>query len=73
MEKQKYLGTPLVAQWLRFCTLNAGGLCPIPGQGTRSHMLRLKSSHATAETQCNQINKQIFLNFILKNNELIKN
>ena len=33
--------TSLVVQWLRLCTLNAGGLGSIPGQGTRSHMPQL--------------------------------
>ena len=28
----------LVAQWLRLCAPNAGGLGSIPGQRTRSHM-----------------------------------
>ena len=32
-------GTPLVVQWLRLHTPNAGTLGSIPGQGTRSHML----------------------------------
>ena len=31
-------GTSLVAQWIRLCAPNAGGLGSIPGQGTRSHM-----------------------------------
>ena len=31
-------GTSLAVQWLRLRTPNAGGLGPIPGQGTRSHM-----------------------------------
>ena len=35
------LGTSLVVQWLRPCIPNAGGLCLILGQGTRSHMLQL--------------------------------
>ena len=30
-------GTSLAVQWLSLCTLNAGGLGSIPGQGTRSH------------------------------------
>ena len=32
-------GTPLVVQWLRLCTPNAGGSGLIPGQGTRSYSL----------------------------------
>ena len=35
-------GTSLVAQWLRLHTPNAGGWGPIPGQGTRSHVLQLR-------------------------------
>ena len=43
---KKYIhivGTSLVVQWLRFCSPNAGGLGLIPGQGTRFHMLQLRS------------------------------
>ena len=36
-----FWGTSLVAQWLRLCPPNAGGLGSIPGWGTRSHMLQL--------------------------------
>ena len=36
-------GNHLVVRWLRPCTPNAGGLGLIPGQGTRSHVLQLKS------------------------------
>ena len=48
------LGTSPVAQWLRLCTPNAGGLGSIPGQGTRSHMhAATKNSHAaTKELTC---------------------
>ena len=35
-------GISLVVQWLRLCVPNAGVLGSIPGQGTRSHMLKLK-------------------------------
>ena len=38
-----FLGTSLVAQWLRLHAPNAGGPGLIPGQGTRSHM------HATTK------------------------
>ena len=31
----------LVVQWLRLGAPSAGGLGSIPGQGTRSHMLKL--------------------------------
>ena len=34
------VGTPLVIQWLRLLTTNAGGLDSVPGPGTRSCMLR---------------------------------
>ena len=37
------LEASLVVQWLRFCAPNAGGLGLIPGQGTRFHMLQLRS------------------------------
>ena len=40
---QKVWGeTPLVNQWLRTCSSNAGGPSSIPGQGTRSHMPQLR-------------------------------
>ena len=47
-------GTSLVAQWLRLCSPNAGGLGSFPGQGTRSHMhAATKSFHAaTKEPAC---------------------
>ena len=35
-------GTTLVVQWLRLHAANAGGLDSIPGQGTRSHILKLR-------------------------------
>ena len=55
MEKQMF-GTSLVAQWLRLRAPNAGGLCSIPGQGTRSHThAATKSSHVTTKelVSCN--------------------
>ena len=52
------LGASLAAQWIRLHTPSAGGPDLIPGQGTRSHRhAATKSSHATAKTWCNQINK----------------
>ena len=48
------LGTSLVVQWLRFLTLNAGGLGLIPGQGTRSHITQLKISHVATNIRCSQ-------------------
>ena len=44
-----------MAQWLRLCPPNAGGLGSNPGQGTRSHMLQLK-------TQCSHI--YIYMHFM---------
>ena len=41
--KRFSLGTSLVVQWLRLHTPNAGGPGSIPDQGTRSHMLQLRS------------------------------
>ena len=41
--------TSLVIQWVRLHTPNTGGLGSIPGQGTRSCMPQLKSSHATTK------------------------
>ena len=37
--KERIIGTYQVVQWLRFHTSNAGGVCLIPGRGTRSDML----------------------------------
>ena len=48
----KGLGTPLVVQWLRLHTANAGDLDSIPGQGTRSHMPQLRSVHAMTKRPC---------------------
>ena len=43
-------GTSLVAQWIRLCTPNAGGVGSIPGQETRSPVRSAtKSSHAAAK------------------------
>ena len=48
--KSWVLGTSLVVQWVRLCTLNAGGPASIPDQGTRSHMYAAtKSLHATTK------------------------
>ena len=40
------LVTSLVIQWLRLHTANAGGQGSIPGWGTRSCMLQLRSQHS---------------------------
>ena len=42
-------GTSLVIQWLRLHIPKAGGLGSTPSQGTRSHMMQLKSSNAATE------------------------
>ena len=63
-------GTFLVVQWLRLHAPNAGGQGLILDQGTKSHMLQLRSSRAiierveftcsyvTTKTWCSQINKE---------------
>ena len=61
-----------MVQWLRLCTLNAGGTGSIPGQGTRSHMLQLKILHASTKTQCSQINKLTLKKKRKKGNETSK-
>ena len=40
---KSYMGTFLVVQWIRLCTLNAGGPGSIPSQGARSRMPQLKT------------------------------
>ena len=40
-------GISMVLQWLSFCALTAEGMGSIFGQGSRSHMLQLKTPHAT--------------------------
>ena len=42
LHQNSFWGTFLVAQWIRLCVLNAGGLGLIPGQGTRSHKPQLR-------------------------------
>ena len=41
---------------LRLCALNAGGPGSIPGQGTGSHRLQLKTPHATTKMRHSQVN-----------------
>ena len=54
-------GTSLVVQWLRFCAPNAGVPGLIPGQGTRSHILQLKTLCAATKTWHNKNNfKKLF-------------
>ena len=43
--------TSLVIQWLRLCASNAGVLGSIPGQGTRFHMLQLRTGAAQLKKQ----------------------
>ena len=50
-------GTSLLVQWPRLHTPNARDLRSIPGWGTISHMLQLKTLHATTKTRCSQRNK----------------
>ena len=47
-------GASLVAQWLRFHAPDARGLGPIPGQGTRSHVLQLLKILTQANLQLNK-------------------
>ena len=58
-EIKNFSGTSLVAQWLRLCAPNAGGLGSIAGQGTRSHLhATTKSLHATTkEPACHRDSK----------------
>ena len=51
----KAMGVSLVVQWLRPCVPNAGDLGSIPGQGTRTHLSKLKIPHAATKTRCSQI------------------
>ena len=44
-------GTAMVVQWLRLCPPSAGAPGSIRGQGTRSHTLQLKISHATTKVE----------------------
>ena len=44
--KQNNTATSLVVQWPKLCAPKAGCLGSVPGQSTRSHMLRLKSNSA---------------------------
>ena len=46
-----------MVQWLELNAPSAGNPSSIPGQGTRSPMLQLKISHATAKAQNSQISK----------------
>ena len=48
---QGFGGTALVARGLRLHAPNAGDLGSLPGQGTRSHKLQLKTLHATTKTE----------------------
>ena len=50
-EAEGLIGTSLVAQWLRLCASNAGGVGSIPGQGT-------KTPHATKHDQKTRTKKK---------------
>ena len=39
MKNEHVYGTPLVVQWLRFCTSAAGGMGSLSGWETKSHKL----------------------------------
>ena len=43
------LGISVVLQWLRFYALTAEGMGSIFWQGSRSHILQLKTPHATVK------------------------
>jgi hypothetical protein len=45
-----------VVQQLRLHVPNSGGQGSITGQGTRSHMLQVKSLYSATKTQCSQTN-----------------
>ena len=51
----------MVGQHLRLHAPNAAGWGLIPGQGTRSHLLQLKTPHAPTRTQHSQIREFFFL------------
>ena len=57
VNKEARKGTSLVVQRLRHRLSKCRVLGSIPGQGTRSHMLQLKISHAATQTWCSQISK----------------
>ena len=42
-QAEKRVGISLVVQWLRFCAPKAEALGSVPGQGTRSHVLKLRA------------------------------
>ena len=63
LHQNSFWGTFLVAQWIRLCVLNAGGLGLSPGQGTRSHRPQLRVC-MLQKTRCSQINKLIKKKFI---------
>ena len=50
MDEWAWSGTSLVVQGKRLCAPKAGGPCSGPGQGTRSHMPKLKFPHALTKT-----------------------
>ena len=50
LNRKLQTGISLVVRWLRLQGPNAGGPGSIPGQGTRPHVLQLKTPQATVET-----------------------
>ena len=67
VSKTNRSGTSPVVHWLRLRAPSAGGVGSTLGQGTRSHMLQLKTPHATTKmsraatkTRCGQISKYFF-------------
>ena len=46
------MGTSLVVQWLRFCTLRAGNLGSISGGGTRPHLPQLRVGMLELKRAC---------------------
>ena len=49
--RNHWLGTSLVAQWLRFCAPKAGSPGSIPGHGTKSHMPQFSSVQSLSHVQ----------------------
>ena len=47
-----------MVQWLKLQALSAGSQGPVPGGGTRSHVLQLKTLCASTKTWCSQKKKK---------------
>ena len=50
-KKHRYSKKPITPQWRKLPAPSAGGLGSIPGQGTRSHMLQLRSKTLCPTTE----------------------